>query len=457
MALVQKLNPITGKFDLVNDSTGISSLNSQTGANQTFATGSSGTDFGIVSSGDTHTFNIPTASGSARGLLAAADWTTFNGKESALTFSTGLTRSSNTITADLSTGKAGGQSVIGGTASGNNLTLSSTTHATKGKIIFGTSAYDEVNNRLGIGTTSPATNAVINRSTGITTIQGGSANDSTLLLRVNTDGATGNAIEFQYGSSGAYLGSRIVSEIVSGGGADLFFQTGTNGAGTYTSKLTIKRDGNVGVGLTAPGSKFGVEDTNKTVGTTSADVNAAIHTTTSQAADVGGTIALGGLIDNSGNRRNFGIIGGRKTNGTNANTSGYLFFSTNLNGTGMVERMRILDTGNVGIGTTSPTAVLHLKAGTATANTAPLKLTTGTLNTTPETGAMEYDGTNLFFTRTGTTRESVWCGNSGATAPSTASGTPTTRYGGDTNYLGDPNSWASVVIGGTTYKVPLYT
>ena len=57
-----------------------------------------------------------------------------------------------------------------------------------------------------------------------------------------------------------------------------------------------------------------------------------------------------------------------------------------------------VDTTNqrVGIGTTSPTAVLHLKAGTATANTAPLKLTAGTNLTTPELGAIEFtdDGTN---------------------------------------------------------------
>ena len=46
--------------------------------------------------------------------------------------------------------------------------------------------------------------------------------------------------------------------------------------------------------------------------------------------------------------------------------------------------------GNVGIGTTSPTAVLHLKAGTATASTAPLKFTSGTLLTTPEAGAVEF-------------------------------------------------------------------
>ena len=53
-------------------------------------------------------------------------------------------------------GIAGGTTLIGGTASGENLTLSSTSNATKGKILFGTSAYDEVNNRLGIGTTTPA-------------------------------------------------------------------------------------------------------------------------------------------------------------------------------------------------------------------------------------------------------------------------------------------------------------
>jgi hypothetical protein len=54
-------------------------------------------------------------------------------------------------------GRSGGQTLIGGTASGNNLTLQSTSHATKGKLIFGTSAYDEVNNRLGIATATPLT------------------------------------------------------------------------------------------------------------------------------------------------------------------------------------------------------------------------------------------------------------------------------------------------------------
>ena len=54
--------------------------------------------------------------------------------------------------------------------------------------------------------------------------------------------------------------------------------------------------------------------------------------------------------------------------------------------------------GSVGIGITNPTAVLHLKAGTATASTAPLKLTSGTNLTTAEAGAIEYNGTVIYST-----------------------------------------------------------
>lgn len=54
-------------------------------------------------------------------------------------------------------GRAGGQTLNGDTASGGNLTLHSTAHATKGKILLGTaSAYDQANDRLGVGTQSPS-------------------------------------------------------------------------------------------------------------------------------------------------------------------------------------------------------------------------------------------------------------------------------------------------------------
>ena len=114
--------------------------------------------------------------------------------------------------------------------------------------------------------------------------------------------------------------------------------------------------------------------------------------------------------------------------------------------------------GLAGFRTKSPTAYVHIAAGASGTTSAPLKFTAGTNLTTAETGAVEYDGTNMYFTRAGTTRESVHTGNSGAAAPSTtAAGLVTNRYGGATNFLGDPNSWASVVISGVTYKIPLYT
>jgi len=90
---------------------------------------------------------VKTTSGVLSNATAGTDY------ESPLTFSTGLTRATNTVTANLSTGVSGGQSVVGGTASGNSLTLSSTTNATKGRILNGSwFALDEVNNRVLIGT-----------------------------------------------------------------------------------------------------------------------------------------------------------------------------------------------------------------------------------------------------------------------------------------------------------------
>jgi hypothetical protein len=60
--------------------------------------------------------------------------------------------------------------------------------------------------------------------------------------------------------------------------------------------------------------------------------------------------------------------------------------------------MVIKESGRVGIGTETPSAVLHLKGGTASAGSAPLKFTAGTNLTTPEAGAMEFDGNHLYFT-----------------------------------------------------------
>jgi len=93
----------------VPSSGGITTLNTLTAATQTFAVGTSGTDFNISSATSTHTFNIPSASASARGLVTTTTQT-FAGVK---TFSSGIvdtridprsisTASTGTLTPDVS-------------------------------------------------------------------------------------------------------------------------------------------------------------------------------------------------------------------------------------------------------------------------------------------------------------------------------------------------------------------
>ena len=112
-------------------STGLTALNGLTAQVQNFATGTSGTDFGISSATSTHTFNLPTASAANRGALSSADWSTFNSKLSGLTVGT-TAITSGTV----------GRVLFEGT--GNVLQESAN--------FF----WDNTNSRLGIGTASPS-------------------------------------------------------------------------------------------------------------------------------------------------------------------------------------------------------------------------------------------------------------------------------------------------------------
>lgn len=105
-----------------------------------------------------------------------------------------------------------------------------------------------------------------------------------------------------------------------------------------------------------------------------------------------------------------------------------------------------------------PTAGLHVGQGQATALFGQMKFESCiNLLTVPEPGVTEFQTPNLFFTRVAT-RENFLIGNSGAAAPATvAAGAVTNRYGGATNFLGDPVSWVGVTLSGVAFKIPLYT
>ena len=87
---------------------------------------------------------------------------------------------------------------------------------------------------------------------------------------------------------------------------------------------------------------------------------------------------------------------------------GLAFYTTTAGAGAITEQMRINNIGSVGINIVAPTAKLHLPAGTATVNTAPLKLTSGTVLGTPEAGAIEFNNDSLYYTKTtGPTRMTI--------------------------------------------------
>jgi len=222
---------------------GITSLNGLSVAVQTFATGTVGTDFGIVSSGSVHTFNLPTASASNRGLLSSADWSTFNGKQAGLSVTAPITLSSNTIgiTLPITIGQ-------GGTGQTTQLAafnaLSPLT--TKGDLL----AFIASNNaRFAVGVDGTCLTADSSQASGwrwgacgsvsfpITVAQGGTG---------LTSGTSGGVPYFSSTSAMASSGVLTATAVVLGGGA---------GAAPVPSSVTVDNSGNV---FTPGGGSFGV-------------------------------------------------------------------------------------------------------------------------------------------------------------------------------------------------------
>lgn len=232
-----------------------------------------------------------------------------------------------------------GNILQGNTTSGGNLTLSSSGHATKGKILFGTSVYDEVNNRLGIGTNSPIVNFHVS--------------DGNIPSSIFTTVADLGLVSKQNNSSVFRL---AVASDISGGHRPSILGMRTRGT------------------LAAPTPPLLNDYIYSILG--------AIYdgTTVQNVGEV--SFIVDGVVST-------GIAPMRISFQTSPTTSG-----------GKVERLIVKSTGEIGIGTTTPLAFMHIKAGTATASTAPLKFTSGTNMTAAEAGAVEYNGTDLFLTST---------------------------------------------------------
>jgi hypothetical protein len=104
------------------------------------------------------------------------------------------------------------------------------------------------------------------------------------------------------------------------------------------------------------------------------------------------------------------VLIGKQLNAQSATTDNQLSIQNAIFGTGNSATGTTVSTGNIGLYTTSPTARLHLPASTATANTASLKIPSGTLLTTPEAGAIEADNNRLYWTNSSGTRKDLTSG-----------------------------------------------
>ncbi len=256
-------------------------------------------------------------------------------------------------------------------------TLSSTVSSqwtTSGAAIF-------YNSSVGVGTEAPAAKLHIWRSGG-TTIGGSSSSTANAGLLIEGGAAgvltfDGNEIQ-QFGDTLFLRGENGINFAI-GDGAD----------GNSSTPMVLNSNGRLGVGTTNPlvQNHFHKATTIGTVG--ALNINSAVLRI-SEAASA--TLNFDG---------NTIVAEDDLYLGTKGSGVFQLISSDTV-------RVNIANTGNIGVGANfTPTARLHLVSGTAAANSAPLKFTSGTLMTAAQAGAMEYDGSGFYLTDGAGTRRVI--------------------------------------------------
>ena len=219
-----------------------------------------------------------------------------------------------------------------------------------------------------------------------------------------------------------------------------------------TSGTTINYSvGNVGIGTSAPtaplhvvgniiSAKFGIDG-----GFAGSRANGTEAAPTQVLANERINYLLGSAYytgGSSGYANTAGISMWAAQNQTDIGRGSYITFETTASGAiTRTERMRVDPSGNVGIGVAAPTAKLQLAAGTSTI--ASLKLTSGTLLTAPQPGAIEYDGADFYITDGASARRTI------ATATSVGTLDNVSRIDSTSSITMFPASGNSVIVSGT--------
>jgi hypothetical protein len=233
--------------------------------------------------------------------------------------------------------------------------------------------WDDTNNRLGIGTTTPLGILHLKRTADTT--------------RMVMDGDAGQSKIITYRTAGLQRFGLYVNSTAESGsnvGSDFAIRA-YNDAGTLLSTpVFIKRStGYVGIGTTAPTYKFMVSDNSANDGAVFFEKdllngqsdcyvynkNASTNLTTGQLI---GTLSFGGYFNSAyspGIQDVAGIFS--QYTGSGTNRKGQLQLKTH-DSSGMQTAMTINDTQLVGVGETSPTARLHVKGRGSTSATTSL-------------------------------------------------------------------------------------
>jgi Chaperone of endosialidase len=312
----------------------------------------------------------------------------YNSANAAAEGNTSLTYFSGSMMAPLASGVVAGTGSAGYVpvwTSGNAITYDSTAG--------GQFAWDLTNHRLGIGTAAPTNLLTVGGGTtpGITVDTPSTTGRSELFLA--EQGVTQAAFQWRSTSNGTYPNTLRLGTTVSG--ADTVIMSGAS-----NHSITVKSTGNVGIGTTVPGYKFVVQDGNLTT-VLGADSSATTLTnSTDKAARIGSPHytnaeepAAALFVNNSSGNNNLMIGGG--TSLMNASTVIGFYTAANTTTTTGTERMRISSSGNVAIGTTSPSTKAILDLYSTTLGFLPPRMTTAQRDaiSSPATGLTVYNST----------------------------------------------------------------